>query len=246
MNISRSGFYKYLKRARNPSNRVKRRYEAIRLVKEYHAKYPIHGYRWLKAKIRLDKGLFYSDEFIRRCCNSENIKSISKRYKYKRPGKDKVIYPNLVMSSIPVEKPMQVVVSGMTAFWVKSNYYELTLYIDLWNNEIVGYALSNKKGDRNTYYNGLAEVIERKNEYNDYEMVLHSDQGSVYSSREFNSILSNNNIIRSMSRAGTPTDNAAMESINGWIKEEIFVDFKIRETENMPKSIDDYIDYFNK
>jgi len=75
--------------------------------------------------------------------------------------------------------------------------------MDLWNNEIVGYALSNKKGDRNTYYNELAEVIARKNDYNDYEMVLHCDQGSVYSSREFNNILSNNNIIRSKSRAGT-------------------------------------------
>jgi len=66
------------------------------------------------------------------------------------------------MSSIPVEKPMQVVVSDMTAFWLKSNYYELTLNMELWNNEIVGYALSNKNGDRNTYYNGLVEVIARK------------------------------------------------------------------------------------
>ena len=84
------------------------------------------------------------------------------------------------MSSIPVEKPMQVVVSDMTAFWVKSNYYELTLYMDLWNNEIVVYALSNKKGDRNTYYNGLAEVITRKNVYNDYEMVLHNERIQQY------------------------------------------------------------------
>ncbi len=30
------------------------------------------------------------------------------------------------------------------------------------------------------------------------------------------------NIIRSMSRAGTPTDNAAMEAINGWVKAELF------------------------
>lgn len=77
-------------------------------------------------------------------------------------------------------------------------------------------------------------------------MVLHSNQGSVYSSREFNSILSNNNIIRSISRTGTPTDNAAMESTNGWTKEEIFVDFKIIKTKNIPNLIDDYIDFFNE
>lgn len=31
-----------------------------------------------------------------------------------------------------------------------------------------------------------------------------------------------------MTKAGTPTDNASMESINGWIKEELFIDFHIK------------------
>lgn len=31
-----------------------------------------------------------------------------------------------------------------------------------------------------------------------------------------------------MSRAGTPTDNSAMEAINGWLKKELFNDFKIK------------------
>lgn len=35
------------------------------------------------------------------------------------------------------------------------------------------------------------------------------------------------NIIRSMSRVGTPTDNPKMESINGWIKDEIINDWNI-------------------
>ena len=34
-------------------------------------------------------------------------------------------------------------------------------------------------------------------------------------------------ITRSMSRAGTPTDNAAMEAINGWIKAELFMDLHV-------------------
>ena len=50
-------------------------------------------------------------------------------------------------------------------------------------------------------------------------MVLHSAQGSVYSSKKFNELLPMYNVTRSMSRAGTPTDNAAMESINGWKKQ---------------------------
>ena len=47
-----------------------------------------------------------------------------------------------------------------------------------------------------------------------------------------------------MSRAGTPTDNASMEAINGWIKEELFTDFKINNLDDPVKSIDEYI--YNK
>ena len=40
---------------------------------------------------------------------------------------------------------------------------------------------------------------------------------------------------------GTPTDNPAMEAINGWIKEELFTDFNIRDCDNVDEFIDNYI-----
>ena len=73
-------------------------------------------------------------------------------------------------------------------------------------------------------------------------MILHSDQGSVYASKAFNDLLPMY-VTRSMSRAGTPTDNSAMESINGWIKEELFMDFHV--TGQRPIH-DDYIRFFNE
>lgn len=36
-----------------------------------------------------------------------------------------------------------------------------------------------------------------------------------------------------------------MEAINGWIKEELFIDFKINDCNDIYKSIEDYIYYFN-
>lgn len=41
-----------------------------------------------------------------------------------------------------------------------------------------------------------------------------------YSSKSFNELLPLYNIVQSMPRAGMPTDNAAMEAINDWIKAE--------------------------
>ena len=77
-------------------------------------------------------------------------------------------------------------------------------------------------------------------------MILHTDQGSVYASKDFNELLPLYNIIRSMSRAGTPTDNAAMEAINGWIKTEIFTDFHITNNESIIQEVADYITFYNE
>lgn len=136
-------------------------------------------------------------------------------------------FPNLLMTEIQIDGPLQCIVSDMTAFYVKGIYYELTLYMDLWNNEIVSHSLSSKRGDRMTYISGLEDLIALKKQYPEYEMILHSDQGSVYTSKAFNDLLPMYSITHSMSRAGTPTDNAAMEAINGWIKAEMFTDFHV-------------------
>ncbi len=48
----------------------------------------------------------------------------------------------------------------MTAFYVKGVYYELTLFMDLWDNELLNHALSAKRGDRMTYISGLNDLIE--------------------------------------------------------------------------------------
>ena len=84
-----------------------------------------------------------------------------------------------------------------------------------------------------------------KKEQTDDLIILHTDQGSVYSSKAYNKLLENYNISRSMSRAGTPTDNPINESLNGWIKEELFIDFDLKHCNNVPELIKEYIYYYN-
>lgn len=209
-------------------------------------RFPSHGYRWLNAKIRLDTGLVLSDPYAHKCCKAAEIKSKTKHYKYKKPGDPLRVFPNLLMSEIQIDRPLQCVVSDMTAFYVKGVYYELTLYMDLWNNEILSHSLSSKRGDRMTYISGLESLIEIKMMYPDLELILHSDQGSVYASKAFNDLLPMYGITRSMSRAGTPTDNAAMEAINGWIKAELFMDLHVTGDAPVADEICDYITFFNE
>lgn len=245
MSINRSSFYYWKKRLSDPAPRTKKLFDNIQLFSEYHMKYPSHGYRWLNAKLRLDTGLILSDQYAHKCCKIAGIKSKSKHYKYKKPGDPGRVFPNLLSAQINIDGPLQCIVSDMTAFYVKGTYYELTLYMDLWNNEIVSHALSGKRGDRMTYINGLKDLLELKRTHPEYQMILHSDQGSVYTSKAYNDLLPMY-VDRSMSRAGTPTDNAAMESINGWIKAELFTDLHITGEKPVEEEIDDYIVFFNE
>ena len=216
------------------------------LFKEYHEKFPSHGYRWLNAKIRFDTGQLMSDPYALKCCQIAGIKSKAKRIKYKA-SKEKPdrYFPNMGMADIYIDGPLQCIVSDMTCFYVSGRYYELTLYMDLWNNEILTHSLSTKRGDRMTYISGLNDLITLKDHYPDLQMVLHTDRGSVYASKAFNDQLEVHNIIRSMSNPGTPTDNGSMEAVNGWVKAELFMDFHV-VGDDVFKEVDDYIKFFNE
>lgn len=246
MGINRSGFYKWRDSVLNPSEKKKKRGADIALFKEFHEKFPSHGYRWLRAKIELDTGAVYSDNYAQRVCAYAGIRSVSKHVRRYRGTNRVKVYPNLLLADLAITRPMEVVVSDMTAFWANGKYWELTLYMDLYNNSIVSYAISPIKGDPKTYMEGLGKLLEKKKEYAGLGMILHSDQGAVYSSKSFNELLPTYDITRSMSRAGTPTDNGAMEAINGWLKDELFADFSINESEDVEESVRAYVEYFNE
>ena len=48
-----------------------------------------------------------------------------------------------------------------------------------------------------------------------------------------------------MSRVGTPTDNPIIEAMNGWIKEELYLDFGLAHTDNVPALLGAYVQFFN-
>lgn len=244
--VSRSGFYKWRARLNNPSDRTRSFISNMLLFKEYHDRYPSHGYRWLNAKILLDTGQIMSDSYAHKCCKTLGITSKVRRRRYRKPGERYRTYPNLVLAEMNISGPMQCIVSDMTAFYSEGRYYELTLYLDLWNNEILAHSLSAKRGDRMTYINGLKHILDLKSSNPDLHTVLHTDQGTVYASKDFNELLPMYNIERSMSRAGTPTDNGTMEAINGWVKAELFNDFHITGEGNIQAEIDRYIKFFNE
>ena len=131
-------------------------------------------------------------------------------------------------------------------FWIY--YFEVTFYFDVFTKEILSWRLAERRGAREQYIGGLEDVVKMLRGCIE-PTIIHTDQGSVYSSKAYNELIKDTNIVRSMSRAGKPTDNPVNESLNGWIKEELFIDFHINECrsrEGVNSTIEHYVKYFNE
>lgn len=246
MGVSRSGYYKWIHRDKKDNSL---RIKAIKEITKVHKEHSTHGYRWVCAYLKINNILAVSESFTYKIMQKLGFKAETKhKVKYrKRVVKDK--FPNLIFSTWEtVDRPYQVIVSDMTCFKTnKWSYYELTLYFDVFTKMILSWGLASRRGDRNQYIDGLEQVktiIEANGVIE--PVILHTDQGSVYASQAYNDIIKNTVIQRSMSRAGKPTDNPVNESLNGWIKEELFVDFNLGRSRNVAETIMDYVNYYNK
>ena len=138
MNISKSGYYKWLK-----TKDILNRYEINRkdlepLIRNIHKRKPSYGYHRINYLIRKETGWMVSDNLVHKVCKILNIKSKVKHYKYKKPGEESVKYENIIGYNWKTKRPFEKIVSDTTTFWFKRKKYDWTFYLDVFNNEIVG------------------------------------------------------------------------------------------------------------
>ena len=249
MGVSKSGYYKWKNRQSKLNRYEQDRLLLTKLLTEQHQKHPSHGYHMLADAVFQSTGWVFSHNLAHKCCKEAGIHSKARKYRYKKKdAEENVEFPNEVNGNWNATGPIQIVVSDMTIFKNKGKNWEWTLLVDTFNNEILAHQATPVSGSNKPYYHCL-EVLKKlagkKNEEQTPQVVLHTDQGSVYSSQAFRQAHEHYNILRSMSKVGTPTDNAIIEALNGWIKEELYLDFGLETAEDVPKLLDEYVYYFN-
>ncbi len=92
----------------------------------------------------------------------------------------------------------------------------LAALIDLYNREVIGYAIS-RSIDSELTCRALANALHRQGKKTE-GLIFHSDRGSQYCSRRHQQMLKENGITGSMSKAGCPYDNSCMESFFASLK----------------------------
>ena len=246
MGVNRSGYYKWRARKGTMNQYEKDRNILTELLWEAHEKHPSYGYHKLAHMIRKETGWLFSDNLAHKCCKYAGIRAKVDHYNWKRPnlGREHKKYPNRVRGKWDAKRPLELVVSDMTMLRHKGIRYEWTYLLDTYNNEILSSHLSKIPGDSRPYFNCLYDLIAKTKEQTD-PVTLHTDQGSIYSSQAFYNAHKEYNIIRSMSRAGTPTDNPVIEAVNGWIKAEIYSEGWHQRYDTAEEMISAYVAYYN-
>ena len=248
MEVSRSGYYKWTKR-KGILNRYQSDRETIKeYAVEHHKKYCTHGYGYIAQVIRNETGWLLSDWLVHKVCKSIGIKSQARKHRWARPGNERIDFPNRI-ENWTTTRPFEKIVTDTTALANIKGRFEMTLFIDIFNNELLSYSVSPYRSGHNFrgHMIALKRFLEEKTKrgYTSVETILHSDQGPVYTSRAFLNAHKDYNIVRSMSRAGTPTDNPTIEALNGWIKDELYKNFDLYNSNDIYKTIEEFVYYFN-
>ena len=132
-------------------------------------------------------------------------------------GKPAVSSPNLLKRQFDVVEPNKVWVTDITCIRTYEGWLYLAVVLDLFSRQVVGWSMKSQMTSDLSIDALLMAVWRRKPKQ---EVMVHSDQGSQYSSSDWHSFLKANNLVASMSRRGNCHDNAVAESFFQLLKRE--------------------------
>ncbi len=160
------------------------------------------------------------------------------RHKYSKPA---IAAPNRLNQRFTVDKPDKVWVTDITYIRTYQGWLYLTIVMDLFSRKIIGWSMKPTLA-KEIVLDALLMAIWRRAPKG--EVIIHSDQGSQFSSDAWNRFCEEHQLIPSMSRRGNCYDNAAVESFFSTLKKEKVRRHIFKTREIAKAEIFDYIDVF--
>lgn len=241
LRIQPSGFYAWLK---NPlSRRAKedaRQTELLRQAWEDSGK--VYGYRKLHDDL-LDQGETCCPNRVARLASLAGIKA---RIGYKRRpgsygGKPSRVVDNTLARQFDVAAPDKTWVTDITYIRTQEGFAYLAVVIDLYSRRVVGWSMQNRQ-ITDLVLQALLMAVWRRKPKN--TVLIHSDQGSQFTSMDWASFLKAHNLEHSMSRRGNCHDNAVVESFFNLLKRERIRRRTYRSRDEARQDVFDYIEMF--
>lgn len=240
LGVSRSGFHAWLTRAPSQRSRDDEKIGA-RIRASHIGSYRTYGARRVWHDI-LAEGYQCGLHKIERLMREQGLRARPRRRGLpKDQGERSVIAGNVLDRQFTAERPNQKWVADFTYIWTAEGWLYVAAVIDLFSRRVVGWSMSDSMTVQ-LVTDALMMAIWRRGKPD--ALLHHSDQGSQYTSEQFQRLMADNGVTCSMSRSGNCWDNAAMESFFSSLKTER-IGKKVYRTRAQAKAdVFDYIECF--
>lgn len=194
--------------------RLEEQEQLIPLINEIRIDHPRMSARDIYLKLK--PSCMGRDQFERFCLDSGYRLNQLRNYRVTTNSLGVTRFPNLI-KDMKVTGINQVFVSDITYYDMGPDTYYLTLIMDLFNREIVGWSASNNLRTESTTLPALYRLISQRGRTNIKGSILHSDGGGQYYCKEFKALTRELEMVNSMTEEKV-YENAHAERLNGIIK----------------------------
>ena len=233
--MSRAGYYRFLNAAGESPEETELRDAIQRIAIDK----PTYGYRRITAQLRRD-GRVVNSKRVLRIMREDNLLCHRRKKFVRTTDSDHGlrVYPNLAKG---------LVLTGVNQLWVADITYirlllefvYLAVILDAFSRRVIGWALG-RTLEAGLTVAALKLAIARGRVQPG--LVHHSDRGSQYASTEYIDLLTEHDILISMSRRGNPYDNAKAESFFKTLKYEEVYRTEYRDFEDAHRQIRKFIE----
>ena len=233
-----NAYYNYKKRRK--ANYFLKQEMVLKEIEEiYHERNGIPGYRMMRELLKT-KGIRLSALTVHRYMNRIlGLRSITRKKKPAyRKGDAHKKFPNRLNRTFTASEENKVWCTDFTYLALTDGTMRYNCAIlDLYQRKIVA-SKSSKRMDAQLSVETLEEALKQAG--GKRGVLLHSDQGSPYTSKQFTEYCKDKGVLQSMSRAGCPYDNAPMERYFNTLKAELINQKAYRSEQTLYADIQSY------
>ena len=239
--VSRSGYYGYVKRLGKPERDADLAKEIEQCQSRTDKTY---GYRrvwkWLRGR-----NIERNPKTVLRVMKKYGLLSeIRRRRKWVNLGQQMHRYENLLNRQFHADRPNSKWVTDISYIQTKEGVLYLSMIRDLYDNSIVAYKTASQQ-TVNLVLDTIRLAMKKEKKKVAAELQLHSDQGFQYTSNAYFKLTQSYGITPSMSRKGNPYDNAMAENFFSILKTECIYRHKSKTLKEADELIDRYIHFYN-
>lgn len=241
LDVSRSGFHAWLGRA--PSKRSRDDVAIGAKVRaSFIASARTYGARRVWRDVLAD-GVDCGLHRIERLMKAQALRARPRRRGLPKDEGQRLAVgaPNVLDRMFHADRPNQKWIADFTYVWTAEGWLYVAAVIDLFSRRVVGWSMKAEMTAQ-LVTDALVMAIWRRGKPD--ALLHHSDQGSQYTSEQFQKLIADHGVQCSMSRSGNVWDNAAMESFFSSLKTERIGRKVYRSRDAARADVFDYIERF--